>query len=148
MDSALNYALKLISKKDYTEVEIKRKLAIRDVEQSKQAEVIDFLKQKRFLDDVRFTENYINMHSSRGDIRIRFELIRKGVEEDVINTALNKIAGEHMVSRAREFSVGWIEKNQNRAKDRFDLKSKLFAKLSRQGFSYDTICQATKELLK
>lgn len=148
MNNALNYALKILSKKDYSQAEIKRKLIIRDVDEIEQEKVLNFLKQKGFIDDVRFVENYINAHTSRGDIRIRFELIRKGVEEDIINTALNKIAGEQIVSRAREFSFSWIEKNKNRAKDKFDLKNKLFAKLSRQGFSYDTICQATKELIK
>lgn len=148
MKNALNYALKILSKKDYSQAEIERKLIIRDVDKLEQEKVLNFLKQKGFIDDVRFAENYMNSHTSRGDIRIRFELIRKGVDEDIINTALNKIVGEQIVSRAREFSLGWIKKNQDKTKDMFDLKSKLFAKLSRQGFSYDTICQATKELIK
>lgn len=148
MDNALSYALKLISKKDYTEAEIRRKLAIRDVEKLKQDEVVDFLKQKRFLDDIRFTENYINMHTSRGDIRIRFELIKKGVREDIINSALKKIAGKQMIIRAHNYSDSWIKRNKGKFKNAYELKNKLFAKLSRQGFDYDTICKATEDLLK
>lgn len=148
MNKALQYALKLLGKKDYTEVELKRKFEQHDIRGVEVEEALLFLKSNRFIDDERFATQYQKSHPGRGSIRIRYELMKKGVEESIINEVIADLGSETRISNAREVAKSWLSKKRDKYDDKFKLKQHLIAKLGRQGFAYDDICQALEGLLE
>ena len=146
MNNALSYALKLLAKKDYTEAELRQKFKIREFEEEEAERALLFLAEKKFLDDRRYATLYRNSHRTRGDIRIRFELVRKGIPEDIIAEVLSEPRGDEE-QYIRELAVSWIEKKRGKYPDKFKLKANLIAKLSRQGFGYDMILKSIDDLL-
>lgn len=51
---------------------------------------VEYLKELHYLDDERYCENYIqySMRKGRGPVRIRLELKKKGIGEDLIQNTL------------------------------------------------------------
>lgn len=147
MNKALEYALKLLAKKDYTEAEIRQKFLLREMDKGEAEEAILLLRKKCFVNDERYTENFIKLHRSRGSVRIKYELIKRGVSEDVITQALAHLSRNEQVERAQEVAVAWINKKQGQFQDKYKLKANLVAKLSRQGFPYDVAMEAIEGLL-
>lgn len=145
MNNALNYALKLLAKKDYTEQELRQKFKSREIREEDAEKAILFLTERKFIDDDRYARQYLRNHPSRGPVRIKFELIRKGINEDIISSALKSSSDE--VERARDVAEEWLKRKSGKYDDKYKLKQNIIAKLSRQGFSYDVICQAMQGLL-
>ncbi len=89
----LNYALRLLNRRDYPEKEIREKLIKKfGEEKSEEIEaVITYLKEKRFVDDERYSENYAYFKLKRGygKRRIEHELKNKGIDEKLIQNAID-----------------------------------------------------------
>jgi regulatory protein len=87
VDEIYAHALKLLRMRDYTIAELQKKL------QSKYGvvpeAVLDLLIQKKFLNDRRFTENYVTRRKDRGVSLLRQELINKGVDTDIVDEILS-----------------------------------------------------------
>lgn len=147
MNKALEYALKLLGKKDYTEAELKLKLQVREFDEEEAEAALLFLKQKKFIDDIRYAVMYRKVHSSRGDIRIKYELIKRGVDSQIIADLLSDRKQLDQVGSAKEIAEAWIKKKKAKYPDKYKLKANTIAKLSRQGFPYDIICQALEGLI-
>jgi len=147
MNKALEYALKLLAKKDYTEAELRQKFQFREVNEEEAEAALLFLKQKKFIDDMRYAIMYRKVHRSRGDIRIKYELIKRGVDSQIITDLLSERNQQDQVESAKEIAEAWIKKKEAKYPDKYKLKANIIAKLSRQGFSYDIICQALEGLM-
>ena len=53
---------------------------------------MDFLKQYKFIDDEKFTETYIkDKLKSQGKNRIKYSLLNKGIDEELIKEKLSYI---------------------------------------------------------
>lgn len=92
--------------------------------------VIETLLEKRYLDDVKFAEYYIENRFQKKGIskkRLVLELQKKGISPEIISTALE--------SNPRD-EESEIKKIINKKRARYD-DEKLLAYLVRQGFSYD-----------
>lgn len=86
MNEIYTYALKLLKKRDYTVTQLTKKLEA-DCE-AVPAGLIDQLKQKNFLNDRRFVENYVRKRMGRGPSVLRDELIARDVAENLIDEIL------------------------------------------------------------
>lgn len=146
MNSAINYILKLLSKRDYTTAEIKKKLSMRDIPAMEQEEIVGFLEKKGFIDDFRYANNFVTTHTTRGDVRIRYELLRKGISREIISQALLNIDKSALLDRAKGVAESYLSKGNRNGIGREDLRNKIFAKLARQGFTYEIIRQVSEEL--
>lgn len=146
MNSAINYVLKLLSKRDYTTAEIKKKLSMRDIPDMEQEEIVGFLEKKGFIDDYRYANNFVTAHTSRGDVRIKYELLRKGISSEIISQALSNIDKDVLLDRAKKVAESYLSKGNRNGISKEDLRNKIFAKLARQGFNYETIRQVSYEL--
>ncbi len=145
-NKALAYTLKLLSKKDYSEYEIRQKLISREYDQTQVEKVITFLRSKLFLDDKKFAQNYYKNHLQRGTLRIRFELRQKGISDEIITELISSIDNDDQLKKAKEVALKWVKNKGNKYQESYKLKQNLLAKLSRQGFEYDVIIEAIEDL--
>ena len=91
MISIRDYALKLIEFKDRTEKELRGKLREKGYEENSIDDEIEFLKNYGYIDDKRYAEHFthdaINI-KKWGKVRIRTELLRKGVDRETIDNTI------------------------------------------------------------
>ncbi len=131
----LDYLLKILGRRPYSIKEIEQKLTQYlykkkiSLHPQSQAEIFDFLKEKKLLDDVEFARWFV---SQREDFRpkskrgIAFELKLKGISEEITNEALVNYSEEEAIRKII-------------AKKSFLPKEKLISYLFQQGFSYEAI---------
>ena len=110
MNDLLSRAMRLLSQRDHSESELRRKLAaqpfsakgnwgrrannendkpVEDIDPQAIEQVIAYCYQHDWLDDSRFATSYINSRSRKGygAQRIRSELMQKGVDKERIQAA-------------------------------------------------------------
>ena len=95
--------------------------------------IIEKLKAKKYLDDFRFAEYYVENRFSKKGVsakRLRMELFKKRVSKEIIEEVL---AGSDR--NDREELLKMIAKKRSRYPD----DEKLIAYLCRQGFQYDLV---------
>jgi regulatory protein len=139
-ETMLTYAMKLLSKRDYSTAELRGKLL------SKYGEAPDGLIQhltgKRFLDDRRFAEAYISGRKKRGRLRLKDELEARGVPLDVVEQCLagGQWPSLHEALTAR--MVGWKLRAPLHRRD----AARLFRALARLGYEEDAIREEIDQL--
>lgn len=91
MISCRDYALRLIEFRDRTQKELSDKLSEKGYDENIIEDEIEFLKSYGYIDDlryaVRFTADAINL-KKWGRIRIRTELIRKGIDREIVDNTI------------------------------------------------------------
>ncbi|WP_456426047.1 regulatory protein RecX [Desulfurobacterium sp.] len=129
---ALTYALRLLSRRDYTEKEILFKIKQRFPEVNSE-EVIKHLKENGYLSDYRVGFNYAisKMEKGWGKRKIRFHMVQKGITEEIADRILMEI----------EFDYSFIKKTlRKRFGDNLHTKrEKVTRFLQQRGFSYTEI---------
>lgn len=112
--------------------------------------VISYLKDHNFLSDEEFAEWFINYKTSsgiNGVNKIKAELIKKGVDRKIIGSLLENISkDEEFLNNQKEKIEQFINKVRPtiKAKDSYELKTKLIQKLLARGFKYDDIKKIVK----
>ncbi|MBI4037553.1 RecX family transcriptional regulator [Candidatus Curtissbacteria bacterium] len=97
------------------------------------------LKKLRLIDDLEFAKWWVNARSKRrGKVLIRAELIKKGIDREVIEMTLNTLNNEatQAVNILEKKIKAWSKLNK------FELKKKAYSYLARRGFSPDKINDA------
>lgn len=156
MSTLLDRALHLLTLRDHSEAELRRKLATPpvarrrihprqgggvseapEITDAEMAAVIDYCLQNDWLDDGRFALRYVNSRSKKGygEQKIRMELLQKGVTRDIIDRAFSE-AEIDRPTQARE--IAWKKFGQPLSPDR-DARIKVQRYLLSRGFSYDEI---------
>lgn len=143
----LRYCLWLLSRRDYSVFEVEKKLKSKDFPIDEIEIVIAYLNNAKLLDDKRFAENYLRIHHNRGKIRIKYELIKKGIKDDLIQSALNSASSESQFAEAMEVAKKWLERKNRPDSDQYKLKQLLVQKLSRQGFEYEIVREVANKLV-
>lgn len=91
MISIRDYALYLIEFKDRTEKELRDKFKEKGYDENDTEDEIEFLKNYGYIDDKRYAEHFthdaINI-KKWGKMRIRTELLRKGVDREIIDNTI------------------------------------------------------------
>ena len=127
-------ALKLISFKDRTEKELRRRLEEKEYNEGEIEETIEFLKNYGYVDDARYARRFAADSvklKSHGPGRIKTELLRKGIDRDTIEIVL-----EEMETDPREELEAAMERRFSSA----DLgnpkeRSRVFGYFARRGYS-------------
>lgn len=83
-------ALKMLARREHSRHELIQKLKAKNFDENLIQEVIKYLEQKKYLDDVRFAQSYARMrsHKGYGNCRISAELVQRGVAREVVNALL------------------------------------------------------------
>ena len=91
MISIRDYALYLIEFKDRTEKELRDKFKEKGYDENDTEDEIEFLKNYGYIDDKRYAEHFthdaINI-KKWGKVRIRTELLRKGVDRETVDNTI------------------------------------------------------------
>ncbi|HSH35176.1 regulatory protein RecX [Schnuerera sp.] len=143
---ANNTALDYLNYRKRTEKEIIDKLSEKGFEENIINNTLDYLKKYKFVDDLdyasSFVQDKVNL-SKHGPYKIRYDLYRKGVSQEIIEEVLEE---DDEYPRALELAKKKIVSYKN--DDRNKTYRKLGGYLQRRGYSYDCVSRVLKELVK
>ena len=147
LDSPLNYALYLLELRDRSVFELESKMKLKKFEDKDIAETVKFLLDKKFLDDERFAKHLMESKILSGDgkQKIRFRLMRAGIDKELIEKTLSDINPEAEYEKALEIGRKIFDKNQKL--ERGKLYQKIMGSLYRKGYDLDIAKQVVGELL-
>lgn len=140
-NETLTVALRLITKKDRTETELRERLQRKGFSEKDITEAIQYLKQKGFIDDSKFIQKAEEIAENRflGVMGLKNYLMRKGIDKELI---------QH-IPEIDEFSIAQklIQRKKHFLKDiQPDKKKvKIAGFLLRRGFSWDTVNKCLNE---
>lgn len=143
LDKIYNYCFKILSLKAYTEFEIQQKIKgrFKDIKTETVDEILVKLKELKYVNDAQFAEDYINYRttiSPRGKFLLKQELYKKGIAEEYIQSALDKINLDEVTLAKQLFE------HKTKALQSFEpkkRKEKMMRFLLSRGFNYDVIKQ-------
>jgi regulatory protein len=141
-------ALDYLAHKPRTEEEVRRKLRRQDVPEAVIEDVVARLYELSYLDDEAYAEDYVrNRFASKkyGPVRIRRELVERGVDRHTADAAVDDLFAEKDVRAAARTHA---EKRWDRLSDEEPRrrKQKVYRYLRRRGFTSDTINPLLDEL--
>lgn len=143
---AFNSALNSLDYRDHSEKEIRAKL-IRKHGAEYVDEAVEKLIELDLINDRRYAENYARElfeHKKFGKIRIKSELIAKGIASDIASETVNSLFEDEEPDNIQRI-VDIIEKKYyNRMNDEVGRK-KVFSALQRMGYSFSDIREAMSE---
>ncbi len=142
---ARNYCFYLLKFRQRSESEIRRRLAQKKFTQGAIDQAVDFLKEKKFLDDEQFAGDWIDSRLKKplGLRRIVAELRQKGVARQYIDAGIERIKEDY----SEEDTVRRIvEARFDPSREPLKEKKRLYAYLLRRGFSPETVNDIIAEL--
>ena len=143
---AFNSALNSLDYRDHSEKEIRAKL-IRKHGAEYVDEAVEKLIELDLINDRRYAENYARElfeHKKFGKIRIKSELIAKGIASDIASETVNSLFEDEEPDNIQRI-VDIIEKKYyNRMNDEVGRK-KVFSALQRMGYTFSDIREAMSE---
>lgn len=141
--ACFNRALGLLSKLMKTEKQLRDYLKEKKYPKVCIDKAIDKLKDYGYIDDKAYAENYINASSSiKSKRKIKYELILKGVKEEIVENALENFSDESEYEVCLKFAQKYLKNKQ------IDLKTKqkFYNHLAGKGFSFSFIARAWEEV--
>jgi regulatory protein len=142
----IEYALKLISRKRYTQKEMEKKLKGKEFAKGDDIEkVIARLKEYKYINDDEYAKDFIDNRvrfSPRGKRLMALELRKKGVSKEKVKKAIsdseiNEIDLARQILKRKQSSLKKFS-GQKR-------KEKIFMILASKGFEFDTIYKVADE---
>ena len=139
-NEAFTYALKLLARRDLTVAGLREKIEARfgDIP----AGLIDELIKKRYLDDRRFTENYVSRRRNRGAAQLREELSARGVAANIVEEVITSTDWPSLQEALTAKMLDWNLRAPFQPRD----AARLFRQLLRLGYSEDEIEEALTRL--
>ena len=139
MINCRDYALKVIEFKDRTEKEIREKLTQKGYDENITEDEIAFLKDYGFINDLRYAQRFVSDAINLkkwGMARIRAELLRKGVDREIIDNAVEDAFMDIDDDRLlKEMQRRFKNSDLSNIKER----TRIFNFYMRRGFSPDEI---------
>lgn len=143
-----NHALNLLSYRQRSEKELYRALSKKGYEDDYISHTFDFLREYNLLDDIAFSNSFIidkqNLNKF-GSIRIKYELMNKGISKDVIEKTLD-IDPELEYETAMDLATKKLRTYTK--EDKNATYRKIAGFLQRKGYSFDIISKILRELLE
>ena len=123
------------------------KLKSFDISQEDRDKILDYLLDNRFVDDERFAKSFVRgkvNQSGWGVNKIRFHLIQKGIDKEIIDEALGQTDEE--VYRQRLIDILKTKAKTVQADADFERKRKLAAYAMQKGFENALVWEVLNEL--
>lgn len=139
---AKNAALKFIERSYKSEKEISDKLLLKGYDEKIAERVMKFLRDYNFVNDEKFIEMYIKEKTiSAGRNKIKYSLLRKGISEQLVLEAVDKIDNVLEQKIAKKLFDKKYAILKNSEKDKRKLYKKLGDFLIRNGFSGEIVSE-------
>ena len=135
-------AVRLLSRRDHSILELRRKLNQREFPEEEIEQALEDLIKRDYLSDQRFSESYIHMRKQKGfgPLRIAAELNQRGVDERDYLAFLQSENDSWLDSLERTYQTKY---RGSTIKD-FQDKAKRIRFLQYRGFTLDKIHQLLK----
>jgi regulatory protein len=140
-------ALHFLSYRPRSSAEVRQNLTKRGSPAALVDETLDRLQRAGLVNDMEFARTWIenrNTFRPRSKSALKFELRRKGLDDEIIRPVLDELVDEHALAfeAARKYAPRLA------GMEWFDFHQKLSGFLARRGFSYTTITPIVSEVWK
>ena len=143
-----NTAIRIVERSYKTEKEISDKLFEKGYEKDEINKTLEFLKEYKFINDEAYTRMYINDKSKvQGRGKIKYALIKKGLDEQEIENALETIDKDKEKEVALELAKKKYITISKRETDKYKLWNKLSRFLVSRGYDYSLVKDVVKEVV-
>ncbi len=129
--------------------ELRLKLLRKKYDKELISEVLDSLREKKFIDDYEFGKQYAEEKirlKSWGKNKIKSELFRKGIPAGMIDEIINK-EDPSSLDNAEALAKKKLKVLSGRNYEKRVLSSKLYSYLLSKGYEYDIIREVIKKLI-
>ena len=145
-DQVLDKMAKFCAYQERCVKDVKDKLKTYDIAEKEKNIILEYLLDNRFVNDERFAKSFVRgkvNQSGWGVNKIRFHLIQKGIDKDIIEEALGQTDEE--VYRQRLIEILKAKAKTVKAASDYEKKRKLAAYAMQKGFEGSLIWEVLKE---
>jgi regulatory protein len=143
---AYDRALRFLTYRPRSRAEVKRYLEEKGVQPTSVEEVLERLTRAGLLDDMSFARYWVENRETfnpRGLVMLRYELRKKGLDDEIIAQAISGLDEEESAYRAA------IRRCKRLAHlDRRSFRRKMSSYLSRRGFPYEVVKEVVERVWK
>jgi len=146
-DQVLDKMAKYCTYQERCVKDVRDKLKTFDLPDEEKTKILDYLLDNRFVDDERFAKSFVRgkvNQSGWGVNKIRFHLMQKGVDKEIIDEALEQTDEE--TYRQRLIDILKLKAKTVKAENDFEKKRKLAAYAMQKGFEGSLVWEVLKEL--
>ena len=141
-------ALRTIERTYKTEKEMRDKLILKEFDINLIDRTIEFLKEYNLLND----ENYVKMYvkdkiKSEGQNKIKYALMRKGINEELIREEIAKFNDGSQKEVAYDLAVKKYNLLAKREDDKYKISQKLYRFLTTRGYDYSVVSEVVKKVI-
>jgi regulatory protein len=145
-DQVLDKMAKYCAYQERCVKDVRDKLKTFEIPEEEKAKILDYLLDNRFVNDERFVKSFVRgkvNQSGWGVNKIRFHLIQKGIDKDIIEEALGQTDEE--AYRQRLIEILKTKAKTVKAGSDFEKKRKLAAYAMQKGFEGSLVWEVLKE---
>ena len=144
-----NTALKTSERTYKSEKELAQKLALKGYDDHIINRTINFMKEYNLLNDNNYATMYVKDKSRNiGKKKIKYSLLQKGIDEEIIESELEKINNDEVKAIVYEMALKKYKVFSKRENDNYKLTQKLYRFLMGKGYDYDLIKDVVKSIVK
>ena len=146
-DQVLDKMAKYCAYQERCVKDVRDKLKTFDIPEEDKTKILDYLLDNRFANDERYAKAFVRgkvNQSGWGINKIRFHLIQKGINKDIIDEALGQTDEE--VYRQRLIEILKTKAKTIKAASDFEKKRKLAAYAMQKGFEGSLVWETLKDL--
>ena len=137
-----NNILKYIKTKLRSEYEIRNHIRKNEIDKDKEEEIIKKLKSAKIIDDKAYTYAYIHdriKFSNDGPYKIKNELLKQKIDENIIEEELNKIDQKEIYEKLKKQILKKLKTNKKYSSNM--IKQKLINYFTNQGYERQMIIE-------
>ena len=145
-DQVLDKMAKYCAYQERCVKDVRDKLKTFDIPQTEKNKILDYLLDNRFVNDERFAKSFVRgkvNQSGWGVNKIRFHLMQKGIDKELIEEALGQTDEE--VYRQRLIDILKTKSKTIKADSDFEKKRKLAAYAMQKGFEGNLVWDVLKD---
>lgn len=146
-DQVLDKMAKYCAYQERCVKDVRDKLKTFEIPEEEKTKILDYLIDNRFVNDERFAKAFVRgkvNQSGWGLNKIRFHLIQKGIDKEIIDEALSQTDEE--VYRQRLIDILKTKSKTVKAANDYEKKRKLAAYAMQKGFEGSLVWSVVKDL--
>ena len=146
-DQVLDKMAKYCAYQERCVKDVKDKLKTFDIPEEEKTKILDYLLDNRFVNDERYAKAFVRGKVNQngwGVNKIRFHLMQKGIEKELIDEALGQTDEE--VYRQRLIDILKTKSKTIKAESDFEKKRKLAAYAMQKGFEGSMVWEVLRDL--
>lgn len=146
-DQVLDKIAKYCAYQERCVKDVRDKLKTYDISQEDRDKILEYLTDNRFVNDERFAKSFVRgkvNQSGWGINKIRFHLMQKGIDKEIMDEALGQT--DEGVYRQRLIDILKTKAKTVKADSDFEKKRKLAAYAMQKGFEGALVWEVVKDL--